>query len=311
MLRKLLFCATVLFFSVNINLLAQIERDSTGGKERNNNFYDWDNYEWFGWEFHGKPFIELNYGIGSAKHDKLKSKFADVGLAEIKLGYATQESFYNDNIIDFHDKYSFGSKLSADLKSSSAKLGEMKSELWRFGFANRSGFGYKIGAISILPYHGSGFVWSKLDMNDYPAKFYFLLNPPMDILDAQKDTDILNRYHDAFRFGTLSEGGVRFEVASFASLDFAYEAAVIFPRYVFWKHAGSLIIEEGTMGVLNHFIGKIADSSPYAAPIVNFFLKNGLSYAFFSLKKANMNWPFATEAPLTYETIKVGFTFTF
>ncbi|MFA7228081.1 MAG: hypothetical protein WC061_03515, partial [Melioribacteraceae bacterium] len=73
----------------------------------------------------------------------------------------------------------------------------------------------------------------------------------------------------------------------------------------------SLIIEEGAKGILNHFIDKVADSSPYAAPIVNFFLKNGLSYAFFSLKKANMNWPFSTESPLTYETFKFGITFTF
>jgi hypothetical protein len=311
MFRKLFFCALSLILISNIKLFAQVESDSTREYRQNNFWYDWDNSEWSDWGFHGKPFIEVNYGFGIPKHDKLVSKIADVGAAEIKLGYATQDAGYYDNLIDFHDKYAFFSKLSSELKSTSSKLGEMKSDLWRFGLGNRSGYGYRLGGFSILPYHGGGFVWSKLDMKEYPAQFYTLLNPPMELSDARNDTDILNRFHDSFRFGTFSEGGVRFEVASFVSMDICYEAEVIFPRYLFWKHAGSLLIEEGTMGVLNHFIDKISDSSPYAAPIVNFFLKNGLSYAFYSLKKTNMNWPFSTESPLTYETIKFGLTFTF
>lgn len=311
MFRKILFTVSLLILFTSINFFAQEKKDSTESRWNHGKWYDWNNYEWFGWEFHGKPFIELNYGFGNVKHDKLISKFADISLAEIKLGYATQESYYEDNIIEFHDKFTFGSKLSSDLKSVSTTIGEMNSDLWRFGFANRSGYGYRINKISILPYHGSGFVWSRLDMKDYPAKFYLITKPPMLIDDAIRDTDILNRFHDAFRFGTLSEGGVRFEFDSFASLDVGYETAVIFPRYMFLKHAGSLFIEEGAMGLLNHFINEIGGSSPIAAPIVNFFLKNGLSYAFYSLKKGNMNWPFATEEPLTYETFKIGLIFTF
>jgi hypothetical protein len=311
MFRKFSLYASALILLASINLFAQNEKDSTDEKWDNNKWYDWDNYEWLGWDFYGKPFIEVNYGFGTPKHDKLVSKFANVGLAEIKLGYATQESYYSDKIIEFRDKYSFVSKFSADLKSSSVTIGEMKSDLWRFGFAKRSGYGYRINSLSILLYHGSGFAWSKLDMIDYPAKTYLLTTPQMSIEDARRDTDILNRFHDSFRFGTLSEGGLRIEVASFASMDFGYEAAVIFPRHLFWKHIGSLLIEESASGVLNHFIDEVADSSPYAAPVVNFLLKNGLSYAFYSLQKANMNWPFSTETPLTYETLKIGVTFTF
>lgn len=311
MFRKIFLFASAVILLTGINLFAQNEQDSTDEKWHDRNWYDWENYEWFGWEFHGQPFIELNYGLGTTKHDKLLSKFTNGGMAEIKLGYATQESYYSENIIEFRDKYSFVSKFSADLKSSSVTIGEMKSDLWRFGFAKRSGYGYRINSLSILPYHGSGFTWSKLDMIDYPAKIYLLTTPPMNIEDARSDTDILNRFHDSFRFGTLSEGGIRIEVVSFASVDFGYEATVIFPRHLFWKHIGSFIIEESASGVLNHFIDEVADSSPYAAPVVNFLLKNGLSYAFYSLRKANMNWPFSTEAPLTYETFKIGVTFTF
>ena len=63
--------------------------------------------------------------------------------------------------------------------------------------------------------------------------------------------------------------------------------------------------------MLDNFIDEVSDSSPYATPVVDFLLNNGLSYAFFTLKKDRMNWPFETEAPLTYETIKLGITITF
>jgi hypothetical protein len=53
------------------------------------------------------------------------------------------------------------------------------------------------------------------------------------------------------------------------------------------------------------------DSSPVAGPIMNFLLKGGYSYAFYKLKSEKMNWPFNTETPLTYETIKFGLTFSF
>lgn len=311
MLRKLFLFSLVAALLTNINLRAQDNPDSTSENCNDSKWNGWNNYEWLGWDFHGKPFIEVNYGLGTPKRDKLASKFANVGLAELKLGYATQESYFSDNIIEFRDKYSFVSKFSADLKSSSVTIGEMKSDLWRFGFAKRSGYGYRINSLSILPYHGSGFTWSKLDMIDYPANTYLHTSPPITIENARIDTDMLNRFHDTFRFGTLSEGGIRIEVGSFASMDFGYEVSVIFPRHLFWKHLGSLMIEESAIGVLNHFISEIEDSSPYAAPVVNFLLKNGLSYAFYSLKKTNMNWPFSTESPLTYETVKFGLTFTF
>lgn len=306
MIRKIFLFIVSFSFLAYINLSAQDENDST--KE---NWYDWNDNEWFEWEFHGKPFIEVNYGLGTPKHDKLISKFADVGLGEIKLGYASRDSYWEDDIIEFSEKYLFASRLASDLKSTSTTLGIMNSSLQRVGFAKRKGYGYRINTFRILPYHGEGFVWSRLDMKNYPAQFFYRTNPPMSLSDAIRDTDILNRFQDAVRFGTVVEGGVRFDLASFISLNAGFEAAVIFPRHMFWKQLGSMIIEEGAQGLLSRFIDEIADSSPYAAPIVNFLLKNGFSYAFYSLKKEKMNWPFETEAPLTYETFKIGVTFTF
>lgn len=311
MIRNLFLFVIAFLFFTNYNVQAQVEKDSTDDEIYNDEWYDSDYHEWFDWGFHGKPFIEVNYGLGSPKQNKLISKFADIGLAEIKLGYASSDSFYKEIIIKFNDKFSFVSRLGTDLKSSNQVIGNMRSDMWQFGFGKRSGYGYKIRKVSILPYYSSAFSWSRLHMIDYPAKFYLMVNPPMSIDDAITDTDILNRYHDAFRFGTVNEAGVRIDIAKFASIDAGYETAVIFPRHLFWKHLGSMVVEGAATSALDYFVREIADSSPYAAPIVNFVLKNGLSYAFYSLKKENMNWPFSTESPLTYETFKVGVTFTF
>jgi hypothetical protein len=304
MIRKALFCFTAIFFFINITLLAQ-HKDST-----DNRWYEFGHHDWFkfDWKFHGNPFIELNYGLSSLKHSKTVSKFADVGLAEIKLGYSTVDSFEED-VVTFKERFIFGSKLSADFTSSNTVLAEMKSNTYRIGLAKRSGYGYEIDNISILPYHGKGLVWSRIDMVDYPAEFW--LAAKMSYSDAVNDTEILNRFHNDIRFGTVNEAGIRFDYDNTLSLNVAYEAAVIFPRYMFWKHLGSAIIEDVCSGLLSHFIDEVADASPYSAPIVDFLLKNGCSFLFYSLKKDKMNWPFETEAPLRYQTLKFGITVTF
>ena len=63
--------------------------------------------------------------------------------------------------------------------------------------------------------------------------------------------------------------------------------------------------------MIDNFVDKIFDRSPAAVPVVDFLLKNGLAYSLYLLKKENMNWPFNTETPLTYETFKLGVTFLF
>lgn len=306
MVRKTLLLLVPLLLISNCALLAQDEEDSTGGK-----WYSWGEHEWFDWHFRGKPFVEVNYGLGTPKHQKITSKFAGVGLAEIKLGYISTDTYYENNIIEFKEKYVFASKISTSFKSSSVRFDEMNSVLERFGFASRSGYGYRFGQLKILPYHSTGFAWSRLIMKTYPAQFYPFTIPLITYDQAVNDTDILNLFHDALRFGTIWEGGVRFDLSNFFSLNAGYEAAVIFPRHLFGKNLISFAIEEGGLSLLDRFIDEVSDSSPYAAPAVNFVLKNGFSYLFYTLKKDKMNWPFDTAAPLTYETFKFGVTFTF
>ena len=315
-MKKLFLLLAVLVLIVNVAVYAQ-DSDSTENDNSNcHNWHSWHN--WNNWGNHwspfndqGDPFIEVHYGLSTPKQTNIFSKFANVAFGEIKLGYSNIDSVYDPNIIELKDRYVFASRISSYLKSGSHNFDEMMSDMWRFGIGWRSGYGYKFGAITITQYHSSGFAWSRVEMETSPGDFWQLTNPPIPYDKAVNDINILNRYQDSFRFGTVWEGGISLTILNAVSINSGYEAAVIFPRYMFWNHAGSFIIEEGGLGLLDKFIDEIADRSPIAAPIVNFLLKNGYSYAFYTLKKSRMNWPFETEAPMTYETFKFGLTFTF
>jgi hypothetical protein len=310
--KKILFFIVGILFLANFALIAQ-EEDSTDSK-----WYEFGNKDWYklDWKFRGKPFIELNYGLSSLKLNNLKSSLADVGLVEIKLGYATQDHF-EGSVIRFSEKFMYTSKLSANFKSGSVSFPDMKSITYRFGLGRRSGFGYKSSSISILPYNSSGLLWSRIDMVDYPAedmvynKSQFWETAKLTLQEAREDTDLLNRYHNTFRFGSVNEGGLRIEYLKTFSINAGYESALVFPRHMVWKYLGSAIIEEIGMGLLDRFVDEIADTSPQITPVINFLLKNGFAYLFDSLRKDKMNWPFDTEAPLRYETFKFGITWTF
>lgn len=292
--KILLFILALLFLAPN---LSQAQRNKRLYEDQNsfNKFDDWDDFDLFEWN-QTKPMIEFTYGMVEPKHRRFSDEFSKLGLAELKLGYRSLDSYYKNYLLEQDERFLFASFMNKDL--SSEKIGtSLNSEMWRFGFARRSGFGYGFEGLAFLPYSSFGFTWTKLDMKDIPA------NP--------EDIAITERFNDSFKFGTIAEGGIAIEFASFLSVNASYEASVVFPRHLFWKHMGSFAIEMIGFNITNYFLEEIIDSSPAAGPILGFLLQNGYSYAFYLLKRDNMNWPFDTETPLTFETFKLGLKFTF
>ncbi|MFH0733063.1 MAG: hypothetical protein V1773_01280 [bacterium] len=248
-----------------------------------------------------QPFLELGYGLTEYKHKSFSSDFAKVGNMDVKIGYRVLDYWESDNITNLQDQFiTFGAN-SVDLRDKEAA--GLKSELYSFGIGMRDGYGYRFGIVDIIPYTGFSISWNRLNMKDFPdttanaAKF--------------ADAKILNRYNEEIRFGQKIEGGLIIGVNQFVSLNASYEANILFPRVMTWKHLGSSCIELIGLGIVDKFVDEIIDSSPIAAPIVNFILKNGLTYGFYMLQRDKMNYPFASERPLSYETYKIGLTFAF
>jgi hypothetical protein len=121
----------------------------------------------------------------------------------------------------------------------------------------------------------------------------------------------LEAFNKTFRFGTTTEGGLRIQLVPVIALNAGYERSVIFPRLLVWKFAGSLLIEGVTTGAIDAFVKEIMEESPAAGPIVNFVLKNALSFGMQQLRHEKMNWPFKSVEPLYADSWKVGVTFTF
>ncbi|MCU7492169.1 MAG: hypothetical protein ACM3UR_02315 [Bacteroidota bacterium] len=256
--------------------------------------------------FGGKPTIELTYGnsnVGIKSFGKLSQRdFANVGSAELRLSYSRLED-YDDYIVRYRNRFFFVSNNSTDLVSKKGTASDISSDLWRFGFGTQDGYGYKIGSSAIVPYTSNSFVWSRVDW-DLPEGGTL---PGM----TAEDQNRLDLFNNAFRFGSMTEGGVKLQIVPLFTLNAGYERSVIFPRYLVWKQLGSLAVEAAALGLADMFAGEVMDSSPAAGPIINFLLKSGVSYAVYQLRREKMNWPFNSAEPLTYDTWKIGMTFTF
>ncbi len=304
-------------FLTSVNSFSQ-EVDSTESedeffKEKTRKHW-WKNWndDWQMWELKGVPFIELNYALGSLDQKNMNYDFAKVGLAELKLGYSSRKNFFEEKVVAFQNKYFFISRMGSDITSNKSKVGELGSSMWKFGFAKRKGYGYKFNEFYLLPYNSSGIVWSGLDMKNYPPSIWPAVYPPLEgQIKAESDIKFLERINQTLKFGTTYESGFNFDFASSVAFNVGYETIVIFPSYLVWKHLGSFIIESAGAQLLNNFIDEIANSSPIMLPFVNLLLKGAYQYAFYTLKKDKMNWPFNTEAPLTKESIKFGISFIF
>ena len=89
-----------------------------------------------------KPFIEANYGLARPRFEGLESSFNTLGVAELKLGFASRDEL-RSALIKLDERYAFASYFGEDIRpSDEPSEGEIQSELTRFGFGNRLGYGY-------------------------------------------------------------------------------------------------------------------------------------------------------------------------
>jgi hypothetical protein len=250
-----------------------------------------------------KPAISLQYGLAEIDRSDLQKKFVNPNLIELKLGYIKEKSAWStENIINHSYRFLYLSNESNKLSGKDPIGTEIESDMWRFGFGRSSGYGYKLGeSPAIIFYSTYTLNWSRIDFK-FPNILTFAPDP---------DNDVLNLYDESFRFGTSNEGGVRAKVISNLMLDAGYERSIVFQRHLFWKWAGGAVIEAAAQGLLDGFINKIFQSSPSAGPIVNFVLKNALAYGIYELRQDKMNWPFNSEAPISFDQFKFGMTFVF
>lgn len=310
---KLLF-TVVLIFNFGFYSFPQDKNDTlsihnegesaSDSEECHDTEFDWGE-EAMDFGLSGSPTISLGYGQSQVNLKNFSGNFANPNVIELKLGYTSiRASKYSEDILKYKFNHLFIGNFFTKVKSDNSVSKDIRTDMWRFGFGWASGYGYDLGQSSIIPYHSTSITWSRVKINDTPISQIV----PLQLND---DRYILDHYDQSFRFGTGAEAGIRFKVIPLISVDVGYERSIIFERHLFWKWAGSGIIETASQGMLDHFIGKIGKSSPMVLPIVSVILKSALSYGIYELRQEKMNWPFNSAAPLSFDQWKVGVTFNF
>ena len=296
MKHHILTFTTLLIFVIPFYSAAQ---DSTKAKDKHGWKWEWDDFdEWKIWK-NKQPAISLNYGLSDISRKDVEAPFADNNLIELKLGYRSeQKTKYADYINKSTYNYLFLNRNTTNLAGGSGTTGDIETKNWQFGAGWSKEYGYKIGEDALItPYYTSSMNWTRIDFAD-------------DSLSTN-DERIKQLYNETFRFGTSSETGVRIQPVKLITFEAGYERAIVFERHLFWKWAGSGIIEVAANGLLDVFIKEVFKSSPAAGPVVFFVLKSALSYGIYELRQDKMNWPFSSAPPIAFDNIKFGVTFTF
>lgn len=265
--------------------------------------WSWDDDDFMGFEFNGRPTMELLYLSSEMGLKSIGTKFNQAGAAGVRLGYSSLRE-YEEYIIRYKNGFIFLSNFSDDFRSKEAEAGKLKADVWRFGFGSMTGYGYKFGSSAIIPYQTNSFDWTRLDFSR-PAT----MDLNNDALTRENET--LNLFDESFRFGSMTEAGIRFQVIPLLNFNVGFERSLVYPRFMVWKSLGSSVIEWIGLGATDAFVREVLDSSPAAGPIINFLLKNAVSFGMYQLRRDKMAWPFATAAPLTIDSWKFGVTFAF
>ena len=293
------FIMSILYITIIFLPFSILAQDSTEVDEEDEFNWEWEwDEEWKAWK-NKRPSISIDYGFSDISRTDMGEQFAKNSLIELKLGYTYErETKYADYINKNTYNYAFLNRNSTELAGGLDDPSEIETSNWQFGLGWSNGYGYTLGEESYLtPYFTSSFTWTNLDFPD-------------DSL-SPNDERIKELYDESFRFGSSSEAGVRVHATSLIALEAGYERSIVFERHLFWKWAGSGIIEIASHGLLDAFINEIFKSSPSAGPIVYFVLKSALGYGLYELRQEKMNWPFSSAPPIAIDNIKFGVTFTF
>jgi hypothetical protein len=190
------------------------------------------------------------------------------------------------------------SRFSSDLSSTSLAQDEVGLDTWRIGFTTASGSGYRFG---------SGNLRLVLQSADSGGWFFTGLSGQAVHHLAAPDSAILARYDTATRYGDSWESTVRLCLNRSLAVHLGYERTVVLPGFKTWYWLLSDGINLAALTVADEFVHAVEDASPHAAPVVAFLLRSGIEYGFYELRQKKMNWPFDTEAPLAFDTFKLGF----
>jgi len=239
----------------------------------------------------GDPTIMVHYGVTQHDAIPLTKDFRRVGQLTLQIGYRTEDFGVEDYLTDYSWYGLTLSHYSGDLWKSHNTSTTVTARAWQFGLGSENGDGYTSEGTSIIPYRSSTYGWTRIQS---------------ELANVSSDSATLLLYQGTFRFGQVGGMGVQAQFLPVLGIDAAYKRGVVFPRHLFLKHLGSVVVEEVAHGMVRHFVDRVLESSPAAGPIIGFLLHGGITYGIYELRKERMHWPFETAQPVTYDAFSLG-----
>lgn len=258
---------------------------------------------WSDWVRDWRPALRLQYGFTEVSRQDFGGSFGPAGLLDLQVGSVRERGWAGEpNLLTESAQGLVVGRIASGLAGSDRGADEVGIDAWRFGFGSAGGSGYRLGSgdrrLVFLTGRTGAWYFTDLELPTSPHL-------------ATADSLFLARYDDATPFGDAWEGSVRFCVSRPLSVQLSYERAVVLPGFKIWYYLLSNGIDVVAIAIADRFVEAIADSSPQAAPVVSFLLRSAIQYGFYELRQDQVNWPFDTEAPLAFDSFKLGFSVVF
>ncbi|NUN07570.1 MAG: hypothetical protein HUU54_00160 [Ignavibacteriaceae bacterium] len=262
--------------------------------------WNWD-MDFDAWRGFDQPAIRASYGLNRTSVKDFTTTFGDVRSLEARIGYVDVDPYRkNSYLVDYEFNYFNYYRGASSIDKRVSTGNEITAELVRLGVGWEKGIGYRIGDAALIPYTSYAIGWTKANIQNIPVA-------GISALESER----LNFYHDKYKFGVKTESGIILQPIRNVSVSAAMEKSLIYPRILTWKMGGSYMVEGIGQHMIDEFMEKVIDNSPFVAPILNVALKSALTYYLFEMRREEMNFPFEGVAPLYHEDFKLSVNFIF
>lgn len=241
--------------------------------------------------------LDCNYGISFADINSSTNKNIDIANAyRINLDYAFTRIYPLKNLKTLYYGSEFFSltNITSGLDPNKNKIG-IPLDLWQIGVGYRNGYVVSLGNLQTILYHSNSIQWSRADFPNYTFN----------------EQSPLNRYDETYHFGSNWESGFTAKIAYPVFLNISFENSLIYPDYKFSKYCASAAIELLTQRVIDFSTYLLIDKDETLVPVLNFLVKNTISFLLYEQRKKNSFYPFNSAEAMNIYSLKFGFSFIF
>ena len=244
--------------------------------------------------------IEGDWGAGHPffAPDKCTEKFANIYPITFKYGFIRIDRHMPvKNCFYVASEYVGFENISSHFKPKDWLIDGNSFDFWRFFGGYLNGMGYMTGGLILSLNHASFIGWTHNDIELHS------LNP--------KNEEVLQQYDSKYKFSTGFEASVHYELLTNLLIRTAYSRSIIFPDLKFLPWLPGVTLELLIQRALDLYGKNLLEEIGPWYPLINFAVKNSISYAFYELRKNNMYFPLSSDKPMNIQNFSVGISLIF